>query len=926
MKPLFTASLKLSIFSLLFLTNFLFATNKLTVQDPDIWGTKPGYIDKATLVIEPFGGYVEQSLYLTYSDHGQFTPGSKLEVVHRFELPEGSVINDLWLWIGDSVMQAVMMDTWTARSIYDSIVVIKRDPAFLTKNGNQYELHIYPLLSGQVRRIKMTFITPTKWFGNTATAEAPIKFLQSNNASKKPLEVFFKEVHNIWGEPGIIELPDTKFQFYKDTVGYRYQLYDVEDISSMQSLNVSFKTNFFDGYYFSGGIKPNDNSYFQLGISPEQFFDLKRDSTSHKYMIALDLSGGHNKDLTTLIPNLKKTISSAIGLNDYFKLTIAGAGKISDVADTWLPGTESAVNAALSEFSNSDLADSINKKSLPTIVYCDWDASNGWQFPGESDFAVIQNYSSIIQAAPHFKYADIIAAYRHGFDDKINTEQLNYILPPIDSFFVRGGRFLSYYDNNRNDGELLASHYIKGLRSIAFTHESVKLFRNINGNIGSYFPETVVHPGSYFLAYNDSSVKVELRDAQGRPAVISKKIGSGLLVVSGIWQLNDDGAMKAIMNTPLLGLNKVSRHFQLKQILDTVRTKYENDKFDRVLLFSNSDSLFQTYQADAWVNSYLKGFSQTRPVIHSINLLDGENFIPPSITENGVDYYGSGYVTKVLSDSTGGVHFETHTNDWNYIASVLDPKSAPLNESFTVESTDTTNGRLVELREVDPVRNDPNKPLFFIGSSTAKDSIVFKISAKFEDVPEIQSRTISLMFNRDTTGNKDIIPAMLGNEKLKDLFINSSFDTAQIVRLALKYNLLCDYTALLALEPNDTLHFMRNPNDEGGYTTDIAKEDTAAADSLSLDVYPNPFNTQTAILLNLKSPSSVKLQIFNILGQLVRELDDSPSVSGRLKYIWDGRNAYNESVSSGIYLVRAIVKDKAAGKITVNMKKIIMLK
>ena len=27
----------------------LFATNVLTVQDPDIWGTKPGYIDKATL-------------------------------------------------------------------------------------------------------------------------------------------------------------------------------------------------------------------------------------------------------------------------------------------------------------------------------------------------------------------------------------------------------------------------------------------------------------------------------------------------------------------------------------------------------------------------------------------------------------------------------------------------------------------------------------------------------------------------------------------------------------------------------------------------------------------------------------------------------------------------------------------------------------
>ena len=131
MKSSFYTFLKFFIFSLV--PASLFATNVLTVQDPDIWGTKPGYIDKATLVIEPYGGYVEQSLYLTYSDHNQFNQGSKLEIVHRFELPAGSVVNDLWLWIGDSVMQAILMDTWTARSIYDSIVVLKEIRHFYLK-------------------------------------------------------------------------------------------------------------------------------------------------------------------------------------------------------------------------------------------------------------------------------------------------------------------------------------------------------------------------------------------------------------------------------------------------------------------------------------------------------------------------------------------------------------------------------------------------------------------------------------------------------------------------------------------------------------------------------------------------------------------------------------------------------------------------
>ena len=53
--------------ALLFSQIILNATNQITIQNPGVWGTKPGYIDKATLVIEPMGGYVQQSLYLTYS-------------------------------------------------------------------------------------------------------------------------------------------------------------------------------------------------------------------------------------------------------------------------------------------------------------------------------------------------------------------------------------------------------------------------------------------------------------------------------------------------------------------------------------------------------------------------------------------------------------------------------------------------------------------------------------------------------------------------------------------------------------------------------------------------------------------------------------------------------------------------------------------
>ncbi|MDP3684744.1 MAG: VIT domain-containing protein, partial [Ignavibacteria bacterium] len=167
--------------SFMFLSLFIFATNDLTVKDNALHGSKPGYIEKATLVVEPFGSYVEQSLYIEYSERNQFS-SNLLEIVHRFELPKDAVINDMWLWIGDSVMQARMFDTWTARGIYDSIVAAHYDPGFLTKNGSQYEFRIYPLAAGKIRKVKITFIVPTKWYGNQATAELPIKLLLSNNS------------------------------------------------------------------------------------------------------------------------------------------------------------------------------------------------------------------------------------------------------------------------------------------------------------------------------------------------------------------------------------------------------------------------------------------------------------------------------------------------------------------------------------------------------------------------------------------------------------------------------------------------------------------------------------------------------------------------------------------------------------------------
>jgi len=65
--------------------------------------------------------------------------------------------------------------------------------------------------------------------------------------------------------------------------------------------------------------------------------------------------------------------------------------------------------------------------------------------------------------------------------------------------------------------------------------------------------------------------------------------------------------------------------------------------------------------------------------------------------------------------------------------------------------------------------------------------------------------------------------------------------------------------------------------------------------------YPNPFNPITNIKFSIPSPSDLKLSIYNVMGQLVRELVNEYKTVGHHTVKWDGLNDKGLKVSSGIY-------------------------
>jgi hypothetical protein len=68
--------------------------------------------------------------------------------------------------------------------------------------------------------------------------------------------------------------------------------------------------------------------------------------------------------------------------------------------------------------------------------------------------------------------------------------------------------------------------------------------------------------------------------------------------------------------------------------------------------------------------------------------------------------------------------------------------------------------------------------------------------------------------------------------------------------------------------------------------------------------YPNPFNPATTIAYSLPVTSNVRLDIYNLKGQLVRTLANGEMPAGRHNVAWNGRDMNNKAVASGVYFYR----------------------
>ena len=86
------------------------------------------------------------------------------------------------------------------------------------------------------------------------------------------------------------------------------------------------------------------------------------------------------------------------------------------------------------------------------------------------------------------------------------------------------------------------------------------------------------------------------------------------------------------------------------------------------------------------------------------------------------------------------------------------------------------------------------------------------------------------------------------------------------------------------------------------------------------DIYPNPFNPETIISYEVYKNSNIRIEVYNTIGQRIRNLMDSKHEAGSYEIAWDGRDDFRHLVGAGIYVV--VVKSESQ----FEFKKVVFVK
>jgi Ca-activated chloride channel family protein len=323
----------------------LYAVFTLRVGDPRVSGsTQQGTIEEAVLSVRPKGLYLEYGLYLTFSARGtSYKASDSLEVTLKFDLPAGAIVHDSWLWIWDEIVRALILDRWTASSIYEGIVQRRQDPSILVKNSaTQYELRVFPMRGDERRKVKITYLMPADWNHETVEADLPMDILKTskNQLTNFPILTW---PDADWQNPVIVDRADLVFSEKNDTLFGQYYATELSAANQQIGLRFAFDSPLKKGHFVRMHASGQSGVY-QLAILPSQLFEYE---SKRKILLVVDYNKDDNNAISsaTLLQAFRDRFHREFTPQDSFNILLSDLDP-KTVSSTWLPADSLSIATA----------------------------------------------------------------------------------------------------------------------------------------------------------------------------------------------------------------------------------------------------------------------------------------------------------------------------------------------------------------------------------------------------------------------------------------------------------------------------------------------------------------------------------------------------------------------------------------------------
>lgn len=383
-----------------------------------------------------------------------------------------------------------------------------------------------------------------------------------------------------------------------------------------------------------------------------------------------------------------------------------------------------------------------------------------------------------------------------------------------------------------------------------------------------------------------------------------------LNTISANWESADSISIENLFKAA--GSNPLSDYSNLPALLNKgIQYLAENGNNGSIFLISSSDQVGDYKLANPLMDDLI---SQMNPIC-PVHIVDVNNKNYNYYYFGGRNYTGNEYFYQNISRKSNG-KFERIAYNKTYenaLANIFESLTGFVSSFDMI--TNIQNGFCYSRYNLSNSSGTIylDQPIVQIGKFSGDFPFEVQSAGFYDSEPFVSNFTIdeSNIFRLDSCSEKiwagKYIQSLEGEGANYWYEYSQSNDIiSEIVDLSLEHNILSRYTALLALEPSDTVKPCLDCFDETGDQTSI--EDVEGTDELSyINAYPNPFNMETRIKINLgknHNPGDfVSMKIYNINGQEVKTFDYE-EFAGRTKFelVWDGANNDGQIVSSGIYI------------------------